>query len=88
MSIICTKVEDSPHLKKELRRGIGGFVLATIDQTTAHQFPFPSDYKFFSCLLPRKYALWADRIQNFNVRPDDIWMLGSMKTGKIFRDTR
>lgn len=83
MSIICTKVEDSPHLKTELRRGIGEYVWATIDPSTVHQLPFSSDYKYFSCFLPRKYALWADRIQHFNVRPDDIWTLGFGKTGKL-----
>lgn len=88
MSIICTAVEDSPHLRKNLRRGLNGYVWATVDPAKRHQLPFPSDYKYFSCLLARKYALWADRIQNFKLRPDDIWVLGSLKTGedwKIFR---
>lgn len=82
MSVICTEIKYCQYLDRNPRRGISGFVWATIDLTTAHQLPFPSDYKYFSCTLPRKYALWADRIQNFNVRPDDIWIIGLPKTGK------
>lgn len=84
MSIICTEIKDCQYLNRNPRRGLGGFVWATIDPSTTYQFPFPSDYKYFSCVLPRKYALWFDRFQNFNVRPDDIWVLGLGKTGKFF----
>lgn len=78
MSIICEEVKSSPYV----HRGISGYVRATIDPTTANQLPFPSDYKFFSCVLPKKYLQWAKRIQDFKVRTDDIFILGLQKTGK------
>jgi len=81
MSIVCTEVEDSPKLKKVLYRERPGILRVTIDPKTVNQLPFPADYKFFSCFLPRKYAQWANRIQNFKVRPDDIWVVGFPKTG-------
>lgn len=86
MSIICTEAENPQYFNIDHQKGLSGYVWATIDPATTHQLPFPRDYKYFSCLLPRKYPLWADRIQNFKVRPDDIWTLGLPKTGKIFSD--
>lgn len=84
MSIICTEAENSQYFNKDHQKGVSGCVWATIDPSTTHQLPFPRDYKYFSCLLNRRYALWADRIQMFKVRPDDIWTLGFGKTGKTF----
>lgn len=81
MSIICTEVTNTANIKLFARRP-NGLVWATIDPNTIGQLPFPSDYKYFSCLLPRKYAVWADRIHNFKVRPDDIWITGYPKSGK------
>lgn len=86
MSIICTNVENSPYLKKIVCDKRPGFVRATMDPAT-NQLPFPADYKYFSCFPPRKYAEWAQRIQNFKVRPDDIWVVGFPKTGDNFVHT-
>lgn len=56
----------------------------TIDPKTTDQLPFPRDYKYFPCLLPKKYLQFSDRIDNFEVRPDDIWVIGYPKTGNIY----
>lgn len=61
--------------------GILGFVWATIDPKTVNQLSFPSDYEYFSCVLPRKYVQTANRMQNFKVRPDDVWVVGLNKSG-------
>lgn len=78
MSIVCTEAHDGLLLP-----GYSGYVWATIDPLTVNQMPFPSNYKYSSCLLTRKYAHWADRIQNFTVRPDDIWVCGYFKSGTL-----
>lgn len=79
MSIMITKVENTSHYNFTPR--MTGFVRAEIDPKTTNKLPFPSDYKYFSMLGPKQYALWANRVQQFKVRPDDIWILGFPKTG-------
>lgn len=56
-------------------------IRASIDPRTVNEFNFPSNYKFSSCVLTRKFINYADRISNFNVREDDIWIVGFPKTG-------
>lgn len=75
MSIIFTEAK-IPNCSKN------GIQLVTIDPKTKNQLPFPSDYRYFSCLLPRTYEHWAVRFQNFQVRSDDIWLCGFHKSGK------
>lgn len=53
----------------------------TIDPKTRDQFPFPSDYTFFQCLLPKGYLSFAEQFHNFHVRPDDIWITTFSKAG-------
>lgn len=79
MSLICTEVEN-PSKWKPIPR-----LRVTIDPTSTNQLPFPSDYKYFSCLLPQKFMQCIDRVQNFKIRPDDIWILGFPKSGKTNR---
>lgn len=52
-----------------------------IDPATKHQLNLPSDYEYRSVVVPRRYADWSERLIHFNVRKDDIWIGGSMKTG-------
>ncbi|XP_055312944.1 sulfotransferase 1C2-like [Sitodiplosis mosellana] len=84
MSIIFTEVENPNNCKARPFHGTAGIVRATIDPATYDQLPFPKDYKYFSCLQPRTYVDWAERIQNFKVRSDDIWVLGFPKTGSTW----
>lgn len=82
MSIIFTEVENKNNCKSGFIHGAAGIVRAKIDPKTTSQFPFPSDYKYLSCILPRKSIDWIERLQNFKVRLDDIWIIGFPKTGK------
>lgn len=80
MSVICTKGNDS-ICEQGTYFGTSKFVRATIDPGTEHQLNLPADYVYHSVFLPRKYADWADRLLNFKVRKDDVWIVGFMKTG-------
>lgn len=83
MSIIFSEVENPHNCKPGPRHGAAGIVRVSIDPATYNQMPFPIDYKYFSCLRPRKYVEWAKRIHNFKVRSDDIWVLGFPKSGNF-----
>lgn len=84
MSISCTNVENSVLVKKAALYGVREFVYANIDPDTRCHFPFPSDYEFRPCCLPKKYAQVADRIHNFEVRADDIWTVSFPKAGSTW----
>lgn len=84
MSILCTNVENSVLAKKAVLYGVREFVYAKIDPETHSQFPFPSDYEFTPCFLPKKYEQVADRIQNFQIRSDDIWTVSFPKAGSTW----
>lgn len=54
-----------------------------IEPNISSRFPFPNDYEFMpcSCILPKKYMQKvADRILNFGVRPDDVWVTHRFRT--------
>lgn len=81
MSILYSNVEDSEHLRKATSYGAKEFVHVTVNPKSADQFPFPLDFTFPPCFLPKKYLRLHDRIQNFKVRPDDVWVLSFPKSG-------
>lgn len=84
MSVIFEEVENPNDCRPGPWHGSAGVVHIKIDPSTYDQFPFPKDYKFFSSLQPRKYIDWAERIHNFKVRSDDIWVVGFPKSGEYF----
>lgn len=84
MSIVCTEVKDSELVRKAAYNGTSKFVHATIDPSSVHNLSFPEHYKFGKCFLPRKYATLAERIHNFSVRPDDIWIVSFPKVGSTW----
>lgn len=43
--------------------------------------PLGENWKFKGCSLPADYILYADRIKNFEVRPDDVWVISFPKSG-------
>lgn len=84
MSIICTDVENTVLAKKAALYGVREFLYANIDPATRNQFPFPSDYEFSPCFLPKKFEQVAERIQNFQIRSDDIWTVSFPKAGSTW----
>lgn len=81
MTIFYTNADsESPLLNKCRLYGAKEFIWAEID-SKSHPIPFSSDYKFSKCFLPKKYAEFSDRIQNFEVRSDDVWICGFPKSG-------
>lgn len=82
MSIICSEVELPQGYKHIDEKNKTKLLRTTIDPTTYSQLPFSSDYKFLSCMLPEAYQKWAERIQTFRIRPDDVFVLGFPKSGK------
>lgn len=84
MSIFCTNVDaKSPLLKKCQLYGAKEFIWA---KALPFSCPcqFPSDYKFTKCFLPKKYTKLSDRIRNFAVRSDDIWICAFPKSGSTW----
>lgn len=79
MSITCTEVEDSALLKTVV--GDQKFVRAQIDAGTAQHLQFPHNYEFTTLFLPKKYANVADRLHNFQIRADDVWVVTFPKAG-------
>lgn len=71
-------------VEKAALYGVREFVYANIDPNARCNFPFPSDFEFKPCFLSKKYATNADRIQNFNVRSDDIWTVSFPKAGSTW----
>lgn len=85
MLIFCTEVKCSPAiLEKAKIYGAKEFICAQIKSNEGKSFPFPSDYKFTKCFLPKKYATISDRIHNFEVRSDDIWIGAFPKSGSTW----
>lgn len=82
MALIYTEVEKSDYKPCPFDT-VSGYVQVTVDPKKKNQFPFPHDYKYLPCILPRKYIDWAERYHNFKVRPDDIWVLGFPKSGTL-----
>lgn len=81
MSISYTEVVKSEMLEKASFYGVKEFVRVKVDPEVGKQYPFPRDYKLPSCFLPKKYLTWHDRIHNFNVRSDDIFVTSFLKSG-------
>lgn len=80
MPIQYTDVEHSEHLRKAALYGAKEFVRCNIDPVTAKNF-HSGDYEFQSCFLTKQFLKMADRIENFIIRPDDIWVMTFPKSG-------
>lgn len=77
MPIVCDSVK---NLKK------GALYGSDNEFVIAYAKPNPitvlgSDWKFTPCFLPEKYTKYKDEIENFNVRPDDVFSLTFPKSG-------
>jgi len=80
MAIVYTNVEDS-LCKRLAYIGTSKFIYVTIDPAEKHQLNLPSNYKYYSILLQRKYADWSSRYFNFKIHDDDTFVCGYPKTG-------
>lgn len=78
MSIIRKEVENASKLVS-----IRGWetVCLQIDPNSVHQTALPGDHTQFSCILGKGFEKYVEKIQNFKVRPCDIWIVGLPKTG-------
>lgn len=83
MSISYSDVNKSELLTKAALYGAKEFVHVKVDLGTGNQNPYPRDYAFPNCFMPKKYSKMGERILNFQVRPDDIW-LSTFPKGAIF----
>lgn len=75
MSIRYQIIND-PKSAYEIDRKLSKFYLECTPIT-----PLGTDYKVNYCVLPEKYVEIHDQIKNFSVRPDDLWLCGSGKSG-------
>lgn len=82
MSVSYTDVTASKLLNKATSYGVKKFVYVKVDFGNCEQNnPFPDDYDFPVCFMPKKYATIGERILNLPVRPDDIWISTFPKAG-------
>lgn len=81
MPLSYTELESSPFKKLAKFYCAKEFVRIKVDSATEKQLPFPSDYKFSQCFLPKKYLAQANRIENFRVNADDVWVVSFPKAG-------
>lgn len=81
MSLSYTEVERSELTRKAALYGAKEFVHVKVKPEIANQFPYPRNYEFPACFMPKKYETIGDRISNFEVRPDDVWISTFPKAG-------
>lgn len=81
MPISFTEVEDSPLRKMAERYDIKQYIRVKADAILQKELPFPSDYEFSECFLPKMYLPLADRIENFRINSNDILVASFPKTG-------
>lgn len=80
MSIAFSNVDES-ICKKIAYASTSEFVRVTIDPATRHQINLPANYKYNEAILPIKYTKWIDRLRDFDVNKDDVWVVGFPKSG-------
>lgn len=74
---IFEKIE-SPFDKKSSEPQV---LLVNTKPSANEHLPLPKDFQFEPCLLPTRFEDFADRIRNFKVREDDVWILGYPNSG-------
>lgn len=84
MSISYTEIQDAKLQKKVALYGAKELVNVKISADEAQQLQFPVDYQFSTCFLPKKFIKLYDRIKNFKIRHDDIWIVTFPKSGTVW----
>lgn len=79
MSLTFSKIEETQLTRKLDYMNDGTLVHATIKNS--NETSLPKDYTFSKCCVTLRYEKFADRIHNFKVRSDDIWLVGHFKSG-------
>lgn len=74
-----TDVTERPNDETSLK-----MVFVSSDPTKIPHFPFPKDYKFKPALLPITFKEIDCRVENFNVRADDVWIASVQKAGSTW----
>ncbi|XP_055304988.1 sulfotransferase 4A1-like [Sitodiplosis mosellana] len=67
--------------KKSLQTESESFLLVNTKPSSNDHLPFPKDFTFESCLLPTRFKEFADKIRNFKVKKDDVWILSYPDSG-------
>lgn len=81
MTIICEDVTKSSHIKCEYK-GAENFVCAY--PQTNPVTPLGPNWHFEPCFLPSKYKSFTDKLENFEVFPDDVWSVSFPKSGSTW----
>ncbi|XP_055693971.1 sulfotransferase 1 family member D1-like [Lutzomyia longipalpis] len=80
MSIVCEKVPQSDIVKKSAYYGVENYVLVKRSERPK-DIEIAKKWCMEPCYMPSFYEEIAQRIENFEVRPDDVWVVTYAKCG-------
>ncbi|XP_059622665.1 sulfotransferase 1B1-like [Phlebotomus argentipes] len=80
MSIVCEKLPQSDLVLKSGYKGVEDFVLVKRTERPK-DIPLAEKWCMAPCYMPSLYEEIAQRIENFQVRPDDVWVVTFAKCG-------
>ncbi|GAB0090913.1 hypothetical protein DMENIID0001_056930 [Sergentomyia squamirostris] len=80
MSVICEKVPQSEMVEKASYDDVYDFVLVKLSERPK-DIPVARKWSMDPCFMPIKHERNAQRIVDFRVKSDDIWLVGFPKSG-------
>lgn len=83
-SITYTELKNSAFIEKcsDMIEFFGFYELVRVNFDSKNtKLALPSDYLSSECILPKNFLKWAERIHNFHIRSDDIWVTSFPKAG-------